>query len=84
MKPRAKDNTLTIPPALFAEIQAAAEEEKRSAVEVVSDAIERYIRSRRWERLLAYGRERARALGLTEEDVPRLIAEYRREQRQGR
>jgi hypothetical protein len=83
MKPR-EDNTIAIPPSLLAEIRAAAEEEKRPAEEVLSEAIERYLRNRRWQRILAYGEERARALALTEADVPRLIAEYRQEQRQGR
>jgi hypothetical protein len=28
-----------------------------------------------WQKLFAYGENRARALGLTEADVPRLVAE---------
>jgi predicted transcriptional regulator len=84
MKPRTEDNTIAIPPALAAEIQAAADEEKRSAEDVLREAIERYLRNRRWQRTFAYGEERARALGLSEEDIPRLIAESRQEQRQGR
>lgn len=31
MKPRAEENNIAIPPSLLAEIQAAAEEEKRPA-----------------------------------------------------
>ncbi len=84
MKPRAADNTIAIPLALVAEIQAAADEEKRSVEEMLREAIERYLRNRRWQRIFAYGEERARALGLSEEDIPRLIAESRQEQRQGR
>jgi len=84
MRPRAEDEIIVIPPTLVAEIRAAADEEKRSAQEVVSEAIERYLKSRRWQRIFAYGEERARALGLSEEDIPRLIAESRQEQRQGR
>lgn len=34
---------LTIPPALMADIQAAAEDEHRPATEVVRDALERYL-----------------------------------------
>jgi hypothetical protein len=34
-----------------------------------------------WQDLLAYGRERGRASGYTEDDVPRIIKEWRREQR---
>ena len=52
-----------------------------AATEVVRDAMERYMEDREWNRLLAYGAERTKALGLTEEDVPRLIAEVRAEKR---
>lgn len=79
-----EDNPIAIPPSLLAEIQTAAEEDKRPVEELLREAIERYLRNRRWQRILAYGEERARALGLTEADVPRLIAEYRQEQQQGR
>ncbi len=79
MKPRAEENNIAIPPSLLAEIQAAAEEEKRPAEEILREAIERYLENRRWQRILAYGQQRARELGLTEADVPRLIAESRRE-----
>ena len=80
MKLRAEENIIAIPPSLLAEIQAAAAEEKRPAEEVLREAIERYLENRRWQQLLSYGEERARELGLTEADVPRLIAESRREQ----
>jgi hypothetical protein len=66
---------------LLAEVQAAADEEHRAPPELVREAIERYMDEREWRKLLAYGQERARALGLTEADIPRLIAEARRDQR---
>jgi hypothetical protein len=77
------DTSLAIPPALAAEIQAAADEEHRPALDVLRDAIDGYRREQRWRRTLAYGAQRAGALGLTEADVPRLIAEYRQEKRRG-
>ena len=70
---------LQVSSALLAEIHAAAEEEHCSSDELVREAVERYLKDRRWQRLLAYGEQRARSLGLTETDVPRLIEEYRRE-----
>ena len=82
MKP-GSDIKLTIPPALAAEIQAAADEEHRPALDVLRDAVEGCRKEQRWRRTLAYGADRAKALGVTEADVPRLIAAYRREQRQG-
>ena len=41
-----------------------------------------YLALRRLNRLQEYGQRRADELGLTEADVPRLIAETRRETRQ--
>jgi hypothetical protein len=76
------DNGLfSIPPALLEAIRAAADEDQRPAADVVRDLLEQGLKDRRWQRTLAYGRERAHALGLTEEDVPRLIAEVRCERR---
>ena len=82
MKLRADENIINIPPTLLEEIKAAAAEEKRPAEEILREAIERYLENRRWQQLLSYGEERARELGLTEADIPRLIAESRREQAQ--
>jgi hypothetical protein len=48
------------------------------------EAVELYLKDRRWQRLLAYGEQQARNLGLSETDVPRLIEEYRREHGQSR
>ena len=84
MKPRAEDSVIAIPPSLLTEIEAAANEEKRPVEEVLREAIERYLENRRWQRILDYGQQRARELGLTEADVPRLIAESRRERAQER
>ncbi len=81
MKPR-ENNPIAIPPALLKEIQEAADEDRRPAGEVLREAVERYLENRRWQRLFAYGEERARALGLTEADIPRLIEESRRERAQ--
>ena len=83
MKPASGNPPLAVPPTLLAEIQAEADREHRPAAAVLQDAVKHYVREKRWLRTLAYGRERAAALGLTEEDVPRLIAESRQEQRQG-
>jgi len=75
---------LRIPSSLGAKIQAAAEEEQRSSDDLVREAVERYLKERSWQRLLAYGEQQARSLGLTDADVPRLIEEYRQERRQSR
>ncbi len=74
---------LTIPPDLLAKIKEEAEAESRPALAILQDAVTRYVREQRWQRTMAKGQARAKALGFTEEDVPRLIAESRAEQRQG-
>jgi metal-responsive CopG/Arc/MetJ family transcriptional regulator len=79
MKTASDTESVRMPSSLLAEVQAAANEEHRSRDEVVREAIERYLRNRRWQRLLAYGERQAQSLGLTDSDVPRLIEEYRQE-----
>jgi hypothetical protein len=48
---------------------------------VLTDAVKRYVEERSWTKLLDYGAERAKALGIKESDIDRLIAESRAEQR---
>jgi metal-responsive CopG/Arc/MetJ family transcriptional regulator len=80
MKTTGDTESVKMPSSLLAKVQAAADEERRSRDELVREAIEGYLKNRRWQRLLAYGERQARSLGLTDADVPRLIDEYRREQ----
>jgi metal-responsive CopG/Arc/MetJ family transcriptional regulator len=75
---------VSVPPGLLSRVQTAAEEEQRSPDELVRDALERYLEDREWKKIYAYGEERARALGLSEEDLERLIAEDRAERRNDR
>jgi hypothetical protein len=60
---------------LAAEIRAVADQEHRSALDVLRDAVENYRNEQQWRRTLAYGAERAATLGLVEEDILRLIAD---------
>lgn len=77
------DAELALSSALVAEIRAAAAEEQRPVVDVLGDAVAECRREQRWRRTLALGAERAAAPGLSAADVPRLIAAYREENRQG-
>jgi metal-responsive CopG/Arc/MetJ family transcriptional regulator len=79
MKTSGETESVSMPSSLLAEVQAAANEEHRTREELLLEAVERYLHDRRWQRLLSYGQERARSLGLTDTDVPRLIEEYRQE-----
>ena len=74
-------NNISLPEPLLAEIQSAAQAEHRSVDEVLTDAVKRYVEERSWAKLLSYGAERAKALGVQECDVDGLIAESRAEQR---
>jgi hypothetical protein len=67
--------SLMIPPALVAEIQAAANDEHRPAVDVVRDALVGYLENRRWQQR-EQDLQQARDLGLPDDDLP-LTPEYR-------
>jgi hypothetical protein len=46
---------------------------------LLSDELPREVDDRKWRHLLEAGSRRAQTLGLTEDDVPRLVAEARRD-----
>jgi Arc/MetJ-type ribon-helix-helix transcriptional regulator len=69
-----QNETVSVPPALAAEILAVANEEHRDAADVVREALENYLEFRRWERHANL--DRAREFGLPDDGVP-LTAEYR-------
>lgn len=74
-------NNLHIPDDLLSAVNEAASADGKTTDEVAADALRRYLAHRQLEELGNYGREQSRRLGLTETDVPRLIAESRRENR---
>ena len=63
------DSSIRVSEALMAEWQRAAGLEQRTPEEVVEDAVERYLRLKRRERLYVYGEAQAERLGIQEEDV---------------
>lgn len=71
------DSSIRMPEGLMAEVQKRAEAEQRSPEELVQEAVERYLRQKRREKLYAYGEEQARKLGIQEEDVPDLVKQTR-------
>jgi len=73
----ATGNNISLPEELLACIRSAAEAERRSVDAVLADAVQRYLEDRSWTTLLDYGAERAKALGIDESDIDRLIAESR-------
>ncbi|MFI5088782.1 MAG: CopG family ribbon-helix-helix protein [Terriglobales bacterium] len=76
-----KTLSITIPPEMLSRAEALAKKENRTMSELVREALRWYERQRWWEETNDYGRARAQALGIREEDVDRLIHEYREEKR---
>lgn len=71
-------------PELIQQIEEAARTQNRRAAEVLQDAVKQYLERQSWEEFVGRNEQRARDMGLTEEDVPRIVEEYRRENRQRR
>jgi predicted transcriptional regulator len=72
--------TTQLPDELQQKVEEIAREQERKPSEVVED-VRRYVAFRRLEQLAEKGEKRARALGIREEDVPGLVQELRRENR---
>ena len=72
---------IAIEPELFARVTKQAVAEGTTADEIANEAMKRYLAVRRVDRLQRYGHKRAEELGITEDHVPRLIAESRAERR---
>ena len=75
-------NNISLPEQLLAEIQSAAEAQHRTADELAADAIRQYLEKQSWLQFVQQNERRAKELGITEEDIPRLVAEVRQENKQ--
>jgi len=67
---------------LLHQVEGAARAQQREPSELLEDAVRRYLKSQRLERFAKKAEQRARARGIRESDVPRLVAELRREGRE--
>lgn len=67
----------TIPEDLMNEVVQAARAQNRQASDLVTEAVRSYLDDRRWQKVIMSARDRTKSMGLTEDDVPRLIAESR-------
>ncbi len=76
-----REITLSLPEPV---VQAAMARESWTIGELVEDVLTQRERTVRWRELTVAAQERAAANGYTEEDVDRLIAEYRQDQAEGR
>lgn len=66
---------------LLAELYTKAEAEGRSIDDLAEEALRHGLEDRVWRELFAYGLETGAASDYSEQDVPRLVKEWRREQR---
>jgi Arc/MetJ-type ribon-helix-helix transcriptional regulator len=74
--------SITLPEPMLAQAKERAKKENRTMSELVREALRRYEAVHSLRELQEYGEERARATGiLTEDDVDRVIHEYRAEKR---
>ncbi len=71
--------SLMLPAPLQADVEEMARAEQRTVLDVVSDAVQRYLDDRKWQRLVTAGEQRAASKGLCDADVPRLVEETRLE-----
>ena len=62
---------------LLAELRSKAEAAGKTVDELAEEALRKGLEDRAWQDLLAYGRERGKASGYTEDDVPGVVRENR-------
>ena len=67
---------------LMLKVEETARAQNRQPSEVVSEAVNKYLSEQSWAQYVEGNGRRARAMGITEDDVDRLITEYRQENKQ--
>jgi predicted transcriptional regulator len=67
---------------LLQQVEETARAQNRNPEEVVSEAVRKYLEEQSWIKFVEKNEAHARARGITEEDVDRLISEVRSENRQ--
>ena len=77
-----KIQTISLPPEIVKQIEKIIKEEGMTKSELFREALREYIRKRRWEKIREYGARKAAEFGgVKEEDVERIIDEYRHKKR---
>ncbi len=76
-----KQVTISIMPELLERVEVIAKEEHRTRSALLREALRSYLLRKEYLKLSQYGQMKAKELGIeTEDDVARLIEEYRNEQ----
>ena len=76
-----KTVSISMPPAELKLAERLAKTTNRSLSGVVREGLKRLATDQYWQQVQAVARPKAEALGITEDDVNRLVEEYRREKR---
>ena len=76
-----KTISISMPPAELKLAERLAKTTNRSLSGVVREGLKRLASEQYWQQVQAVARPKAEALGITENDVNRLVEEYRREKR---
>ena len=66
---------------VWAQLEAKARAGGRPVDQLVEDTLRDGLEVRSWQDLIAYGQERGRMSGFIEADVPKVVSEWRNEQR---
>jgi predicted transcriptional regulator len=66
---------------LLHQVEEAARAQNRKPAELLQEAVQKYLEELSWQAFVGKAEERNRAKGVSEMDVPRLIDEVRRENR---
>lgn len=74
-----KTITFSLLPEMAERVEDLRRVEGRTTSELLREALRRYIDEREWERITREARRRTKELGITPEDVERLVDEYRAE-----
>jgi predicted transcriptional regulator len=77
----ATQNSIHVSDELLAELRVKAQAQGKTVDELAEAALRKGLEEQSWQDLLAYGLERGRASGYTEDDVPEVVRENRRRHR---
>ncbi len=74
-----KSITFSVPPDMAVRVDEVMKEQGRSRSDLLREALVRYIEECEWRRLLKYGEQQAKNLGIDVDKVAPLVEEYRAE-----
>ena len=77
----ASQKNMHVPDDLLTAMSDAAQAEGKTPEEWLEHVVRARLDDRKWQDLLAYGRQKGNESGYTEDDVPGVVKEWRREQK---